>query len=369
MQVEKPKAFPENFVSISFFLFRSSRNVVVHVEASSALSETQRPSDAMSASRRGLDRDGYAYVPPRDDGLAGTDAWDDSALMDAYNNAVERYKVNHGLGAGSAKSGAGRVALSPSVGGSRPHPGASPSPSRGSVASGTPRSSYPQTLSPAPPRRRSPLPGNPQAASAPDPRASPSHQGDESRSWDAYYAHHATHTQASPTQQEYYDPYYGYDAPHQAHPHPHPHDPRRGGGHRRPETHSHFPGFHGAPPAPYGPQAYPPGPYAPPRPPYGPPGPYGGHPGMPPPPHHPPRRSPMPPAPPLGGDLGQSARMAAAAALDSGAAGDYQGNHPDEDVDELANLLMSWYYAGYYTGQYSKRGGGEAEEAGESDAY
>jgi len=24
-------------------------------------------------------------------------------------------------------------------------------------------------------------------------------------------------------------------------------------------------------------------------------------------------------------------------------------------VDELANLLMSWYYAGYYTGSYSRR--------------
>jgi hypothetical protein len=27
----------------------------------------------------------------------------------------------------------------------------------------------------------------------------------------------------------------------------------------------------------------------------------------------------------------------------------------DDDVDELANLLMSWYYAGYYTGSYSRR--------------
>ena len=61
------------------------------------------------------------------------------------------------------------------------------------------------------------------------------------------------------------------------------------------------------------------------------------------------------------------ARAAAAAALDSGAAGDYEGTHPDEDVDELANLLMSWYYAGYYTGQYSKRG--DADEEQESEAY
>ena len=58
------------------------------------------------------------------------------------------------------------------------------------------------------------------------------------------------------------------------------------------------------------------------------------------------------------------ARAAASSALDAGAAGDYAGTHPDADVDELANLLMAWYYAGYYTGQYSKRGGGE-DEAGE----
>ena len=83
----------------------------------------------MSASRRGLERDGYAYVPPRDDGLSGQDAWDDSALMDAYNSAVERYKITHGLGAGSA-SGAARATLSPSVGGSRNATAASASPKR-----------------------------------------------------------------------------------------------------------------------------------------------------------------------------------------------------------------------------------------------
>ena len=109
----------------------------------------------MSASRRGLERDGYAYVPPRDDGLSGQDAWDDSALMDAYNSAVERYKITHGLGAGSA-SGAARATLSPSVGGSRNATAASPA--RGGTAGAPPRS--PAPASPAPRPRRSPLPGN-----------------------------------------------------------------------------------------------------------------------------------------------------------------------------------------------------------------
>ena len=93
--------------------------------------QLREPAAAMSASRRGLERDGYAYVPPRDDGLSGQDAWDDSALMDAYNSAVERYKITHGLGAGSA-SGAARATLSPSVGGSRNATAASPA--RGGTA-------------------------------------------------------------------------------------------------------------------------------------------------------------------------------------------------------------------------------------------
>ena len=47
----------------------------------------------------------------------------------------------------------------------------------------------------------------------------------------------------------------------------------------------------------------------------------------------------------------------------------WAGAHPDADVDELANLLMAWYYAGYYTGQYSKRGGGEDAGAAEEGTY
>lgn len=32
-------------------------------------------------------------------------------------------------------------------------------------------------------------------------------------------------------------------------------------------------------------------------------------------------------------------------------------------MDELANLLMSWYYAGYYTGSYSRQPTGSAAGA------
>ena len=66
---------------------------------------------------------------------------------------------------------------------------------------------------------------------------------------------------------------------------------------------------------------------------------------------------PPPGPPPPGADVGQSARDAAAAALSRGVIpGASQYETPgDDDVDELANLLMSWYYAGYYTGAYSKR--------------
>jgi hypothetical protein len=301
----------------------------------------------MSASRRGLERDGYAYVPPREDGLSGQDAWDDSALMDAYNSAVERYKITHGLGAGSA-SGAARATLSPSVGGSR---NATPaSPARGGIAGAPPRS--PAPASPAPRPRRSPLPGNP-ATSAPDPRSAP---GGEAASWDAYYAHYAAHAHA-PSQGEYYDPYYGYDAaPPPSHDYPgrHPPHPRQ----RFPGAPAFPGGFHHPPPPPprgYGGPAGPPGPRAP----RGAYDAYG---------HHYGTHGGPPPPPPLGGDVGRRARAAAASALDSGAAGDYEGAHPDADVDELANLLMAWYYAGYYTGQYSKRGGGE-DEAGEEGGY
>lgn len=295
----------------------------------------------MNASRRGLERDGYAYVPPREDGLSGQDAWDDSALMDAYNSAVERYKITHGLGAGSA-SGAARATLSPSVGGSR---NATPaSPARGGVAGAPSRS--PAPASPAPPPRRSPLPGNP-ATSASDPRSAP---GGESASWDAYYAHYAAHAHGPP-QGEYYDPYHGYDAgPPPIHDYPGRH-PRH---HPRPRSRPP-----GAPPFPGGFR------HPPPPPPRG----YGGPPGPPGPrgafdayatrDHHHVGRASPPPPPPLGGDVGRRARAAASSALDAGAAGDYQGAHPEADVDELANLLMAWYYAGYYTGQYSKRGGSE----------
>ena len=304
----------------------------------------------MSASRRGLERDGYAYVPPRDDGLSGQDAWDDSALMDAYNSAVERYKITHGLGAGSA-SGAARATLSPSVGGSR---NATPaSPARGGVAGAPPRS--PAPASPALRPRRSPLPGNP-ATSAPDPRSAP---GGESASWDAYYAHYAAHAHAPP-QGEYYDPYYGYDAaPPPIHDYPgypgrHPrHRPLPGS---KPPGAPPFPGGFRRPPPPRG--------YG------GPPGPRGPHDTRD--PHHSHHyggRAGPPPPPPLGGDVGRRARAAASSALDAGAAGDYAGAHPDADVDELANLLMAWYYAGYYTGQYSKRGGGEDAGAAEEGTY
>jgi len=316
----------------------------------------------MSASRRGLERDGYAYVPPRDDGLSGQDAWDDSALMDAYNSAVERYKITHGLGAGSA-SGAARATLSPSVGGSRNATTASPA--RGGAAGAPPRS--PAPASPAPRPRRSPLPGNP-ATSSPDPRSGPA--ASEAASWDAYYAHYAAHAHAPP-QAEYYDPYYGYaeEAPPPIHEYPG----------RRPRLHPRWRPPHGAPAFPGGAGARhpPPPPYAPPRG-YGGPqtvrrqfadsahdardayAPYYAHDAGP--------AGGAPPGPPAGGDVGRRARAAASAALDAGAAGDYQGAHPDADVDELANLLMAWYYAGYYTGQYSKRGGGE-DEAGEEGGY
>ena len=64
-----------------------------------------------------------------------------------------------------------------------------------------------------------------------------------------------------------------------------------------------------------------------------------------------------PGAPPSfgGEDAAGAAREAARAALRFAPGG---GGVHDADVDELANLLMSWYYAGYYTGSYSRRPGG-----------
>ena len=55
-------------------------------------------------------------------------------------------------------------------------------------------------------------------------------------------------------------------------------------------------------------------------------------------------RSPRgPPRPPP--DVTESARETAASYADDG-----------YDPDELANLLLAWYYAGYYTGSFSRRG-------------
>ena len=164
----------------------------------------------------------------------------------------------------------------------------------------------------------------------------------------------------APPQGEYYDPYYGYDAaPPPIHDYPgypgrHPrHRPLPGS---KPPGAPPFPGGFRRPPPPRG--------YG------GPPGPRGPHDTRD--PHHSHHyggRAGPPPPPPLGGDVGRRARAAASSALDAGAAGDYAGAHPDADVDELANLLMAWYYAGYYTGQYSKRGGGEDAGAAEEGTY
>ena len=300
----------------------------------------------MSASRRGLERDGYAYIPPREDGLSGQDAWDDSALMEAYNSAVERYKITHGLGAGSA-SGAARATLSPSVGGSR---NATPaSPARGGVA-GAPRDR------PRPPPRRRGRAGRP----SPEPRdvraRSPVRPGGEAASWDAYYAHYAAHAR-TPSQGEYYDPYYGYHAaPPPSHDYPGRHPPPHP--RQRPPGGPAFPGgFHHPPlrrrlgirrPARPSRSPRPRGAYDA----------HGHHYGS----HAGPPRSLRWEAT-SGGGRARRRRLRWI-----GAAGDYEGAHPDADVDELANLLMAWYYAGYYTGQYSKRGGGE-DEGGEEGGY
>ena len=109
------------------------------------------------------------------------DAWDDGALMDAYNEAVERYKREHNLA-----SGAGPQALSPSVGAK---PGRSPPPARAPRARSA-RGDDDAPASPASPapstsrreQHRSPLPGSGRGA-----RADPSDDAAWA-AWDAYHA-------------------------------------------------------------------------------------------------------------------------------------------------------------------------------------
>ena len=74
------------------------------------------------------------------------DAWDDGALMDAYNEAVERYKRAHNLASGS-----GRTALSPSVGAGKKTPRAPANASRKIFAAKGDSAAPPPP--PPPPRR------------------------------------------------------------------------------------------------------------------------------------------------------------------------------------------------------------------------
>ena len=320
------------------------------------------------------------------------DAWDDGALMDAYNEAVDRYKRAHNLASRS-----GPTSLSPSVGAGKQTPTGPRERVEEDIRGGRGLGSAPSSPAPSSSQRgrhRSPLPGTSRVA---EPGPDPEHSQASWEDWDAYYAYQRDEGYAPGAGYDGYHDYYPPEPPpqHDWYPHPHRHHHHHGPPHHRgpPPQHRGPPPHHRGPPSHH--HGPPPHHHGPPPHHHGPPpqhrgGPPPHHRGpAPPPPHRrgppgtPPRGAdwdafvdaygpsasprprastspahPPPGPPPSGADVGQSARDAAAAALSRGVVvpgGPGDETPGDDDVDELANLLMSWYYAGYYTGAYSKR--------------
>lgn len=269
----------------------------------------------------------------------GADAWDDSALVRAYDDAIARY----GQGDGHA-SPPTRDATSPSSSGARPRAHAP------RVRRSAPEAASGGERPRAPPQPPSPSPPLPHHGASPsrapydhppphyDPRMFEQRHGyrrpgpqpeyyyadydyappPASSSRDEYY-HHARYPPPPPRQYDPYDAYGGDYGEHAA---------------RRPPFEDEFAQFspfrgprspRGAGPPP--PHRYPPPPHSP-R-------------------HH---RSPRGPPPPAMGpprappDMTESAYETAHSYADDG-----------YDPDELANLLLAWYYAGYYTGSFSRK--------------
>ena len=353
----------------------------------------------MSSSFSALHMDGYVYASPSKRGMSRddlSDSDDDTQLMDAYNQAVERFREAHD----PSGAVAGATALSPGgVGGSRRRQerlddgAADPSP----VA--WPRGDQPLVRDDdddddrdghhhhdgrRPPSR------SPRTRRVHRETPSPAGGGamrewnemserEREAAWADYYAangggdgyqsargqQHHQHHQRRHHAEGYYD---------DAHPSSSPWsewDAYHHGGDAGVDDHGHY-DYGGDPYGRYAPPPPPPRRRPPPPPP--PRHPYesyhvrGGR-GHPPPPGTPPMgghgyRAWQPngggggsgvPSPPMfgGDDAAGSARAAAAAALRSSSGSAHHVT--DDDVDELANLLMSWYYAGYYTGSYSRR--------------
>ena len=365
--------------------------------------------------------DGYVYASPsksiaRDD-LSDSD--DDTALMDAYNQAVERYRETHDPNGAVA----GATALSPV--GARSKRAGTPSKRAGTLARD--REEPDDAPDPSPvawPRGDQPLvrddddddDGRPPSGSraraassrpgaAPHPPEEPSSVGGAMREWNEmterereaawadYYASSRGGTAGGGDHRrrigrgEYRDPdwpsasWTEWDAYHRGdydydydYDYDHGRYERHGRygyeRHGRYGRYGHEQNAYGGYPLPPPPRRHPPPP-PPPRHPYesyhvrGDPGGYPAPPGTPPTGHRrgdreerrPREERATPGAPPSfgGEDAAGAAREAARAALRFAPGG---GGVHDADVDELANLLMSWYYAGYYTGSYSRRPGG-----------
>ena len=355
--------------------------------------------------------DGYVYASPsksiaRDD-LSDSD--DDTALMDAYNQAVERYRETHDPNGAVA----GATALSP-VGARSKRAG---TPSKRAETRGARGQEEPDDApDPSPvawPRGDQPLvrdddddDGRPPSGSraraassrpgaAPHPPEEPSSAGGAMREWSEMTEHEREAAWADYYaaggggdlrgdhrrwigRGEYRDPEWPsaswteWDAYHRGdHDYDYGYDYGYGHdhGHERHGRYGREQRSYGGYPPPPPPRRHPPPP-PPPRHPYESyhvrgldPGGYPAPPGTPPTGHRgrdrDERRRPRGEDDPRGRfggeDAAGAAREAARAALRFAPGG---GNVDDADVDELANLLMSWYYAGYYTGSYSRRPGG-----------
>jgi len=348
----------------------------------------------MSSSFSALHMDGYVYASPSKRGMSRddlSDSDDDTQLMDAYNQAVERFREAHD----PSGAVAGATALSPGgVGGSRrrqerlddgaadPSPVAWPRGDQPLVRDDDDRDGHHHDDGRRPPSR------SPRTRRVHRETPSPAGGGamrewnemserEREAAWADYYAangggdgyqsaggqqHHQMHHRRHHAE-GYYD---------DAHPSSSPWsewDAYHHGDNAGVDDHGHY-DYGGDPYGRYAPPPPPPRRRPPPPPPRHPYESYhvrGGR-GHPPPPGTPPMGGHGHrggsgdraggggvPSPPMfgGDDAAGSARAAAAAALRSSSGSAHHVT--DDDVDELANLLMSWYYAGYYTGSYSRR--------------
>ena len=347
----------------------------------------------MSSSFSALHMDGYVYASPSKRGMSRddlSDSDDDTQLMDAYNQAVERFREAHD----PSGAVAGATALSPGgVGGSRRRQerldddAADPSP----VA--WPRGDQPLVRDDDDDRDghhhdgRRPPSRSPRTRRVHRETPSPAGGGamrewnemserEREAAWADYYAANGGGDgyQSTGGQQQHHHHHRrhhadGYD---DAHPSSSPWsewDAYHYGNDAGVDDHGHY-DYGGDPYGRYAPPPPPPRRRPPPPPPRHPYESYhvrGGR-GHPPPPGTPPMGGHGHrggsgdraggggvPSPPMfgGDDAAGSARAAAAAALRSSSGSAHHVT--DDDVDELANLLMSWYYAGYYTGSYSRR--------------